>query len=314
MDANVARDLEVRERLLGAPQFENGVGILAGAGEKGGERLSAEAHDGERSGTRHGGRRAKRDRARIRIGPARRLNREIRVIDIDEAERAAVACIGRTRRSARQALALSAEADDNLACDISHHVLAAVTAKRQRRFELGCQVPSGRDADLLQKGQRSLRAVAANERETRSLRRHRALVHGDRLEVAVILAGGLEARRLEAVGNVLGSALVGGGSGVAALHTVVGESFRRMPPRARVDVVNLTVARVLLCVRYEWCRECQCEQQAAFRKDHFGAGSAPVSAMKPTAAIPATAQASSWSEFAPVIPTAPMTPLPLDRI
>ena len=53
MDANVARDLEVGERLPGAPQIENGIGILPGAGEKGGERLSAEAHDGELPGPRH---------------------------------------------------------------------------------------------------------------------------------------------------------------------------------------------------------------------------------------------------------------------
>ena len=56
------------------------------------------------------------------------------------------------------------------------------------------------------------------------------LVHGDSLEISSVVAGGFEACGFELVGNVVCSALIGFGAGVAAFHGVVGEGDGLGPP------------------------------------------------------------------------------------
>ena len=155
------------------------------------------------------GRYAQCHAARVGVRPARRLDGEVRIIDVNEAQCAAIAGIGGTQACAGQAGPLRAEANDDFAGHVGHGVLAAVAAKGQSGFELVRQIVRRRNGDLLQKYQRDFRAARAAQTKARAFRHNGNLMHRHGLKVAAALACGLEPRRFEAAGDVFGSALIG---------------------------------------------------------------------------------------------------------
>ena len=160
--------------------------------------------------------------------------------------------------AARQTVALGAEADDNLAGNVRHGFLGAVTAESERRFQHGGQTLERRNRYLMQKFDGRFRTAVRDERKARAGRRHSDLAHRDRLKVAAVLAGRRKSCSFEAGGHVIRRTLVRRGSGIAAFHAVVRERLGRVPPRKSVRVMNLTVARVLLRL----CRGCRCQREA----------------------------------------------------
>ncbi len=104
-----------------------------------------------------------------------------------------------------------------------------VADEDQRGLDGRSGIDAHADVRVLAQRQR-LGLAAFHEGEARFRFDDRPRLEGDRLDVAAVRAGRLEAVLLELRGDVVGGALVPGAAGVAAFHAVVGERFDVRPP------------------------------------------------------------------------------------